>query len=285
MEKNKKKSGIKVLIVVLSILLVLSLLALICLLLCRCAGDRGPTSVIIPDNLIDPTGGTGGSEPSAPSEPSGTTGPADPTDGTQDTATEPTQAPTTQATETTKDIYAGLGLYINANQYTDNTPFSVPNMFPGDAEERYYAVQVCYREKVTVYFQATVRPDYRRLAEVMMVKVELLNTGEVLYDGLMRDMPELSHELKTTEEVAAEELFYRITAYLDTSVGNEYQNRTLIADFDWWVDETENLEPPASTGDNTPLTMVAAVAGVCLVMIGVLLVLARRKEDADDEEE
>ena len=269
---EKKKSPMKAVIVILSILLILSLAALLCLLLCRCVGDRGPASVVIPDNLIDPTGGS-----EAPTDPSV---PSEPTD-----ATEPSAKPTTQATETTVDIYAGLGLYINANQHTDNSPFSVPNMFPGDSVERYYAVQVCYRETVTVHFRATVRPGYEKLAEVLMAKVELLNTGETLYDGLMRDMPAQTHRLTTAQTVDTQELFYRITVYLGTHVGNDYQNKALIADFDWWVEETENLEPPPGTGDDAPLLAATVAAGSCLLSIGIVLSRARRKGDADNEEE
>ena len=39
-----------------------------------------------------------------------------------------------------------------------------------------------------------------------------------------------------------EKLYYQVTTYLDTSVGNEYMGSTeLKADFKWWVDEKENL--------------------------------------------
>ncbi len=133
---------------------------------------------------------------------------------------------------------------LNAPEVSGNTAFSVTNMFPGDAETKDFTVKVDHKKPITLYYHADIRPGSEKLAEVMMVKIELPEKGVTLYDGLMRDMPSaLEHQLAADET----EIIYRITAYLDTSVGNDYQYKSLIADFRWWyseeAEEPETLAP------------------------------------------
>lgn len=123
---------------------------------------------------------------------------------------------------------------LNTPDESGNTAFAVENMFPGDAETKDFTVKVNHKEPITLYYHADIRPGYEKLAEVMMVKIELPEKSNTLYDGLMRDMPSaLEHQLASDEK----EVIYRITAYLDTSVGNDYQFQSLIADFRWWYEE------------------------------------------------
>ncbi len=123
---------------------------------------------------------------------------------------------------------------LNTPDESGNTAFAVENMFPGDAETKDFTVKVNHKEPITLYYHADIRPGYEKLAEVMMVKIELPKKSIALYDGLMRDMPSaLEHQLAADEK----EVIYRITAYLDTSVGNDYQFKSLIADFRWWYEE------------------------------------------------
>lgn len=123
---------------------------------------------------------------------------------------------------------------LNTPDESGNTAFAVENMFPGDAETKDFTVKVNHKEPITLYYHADIRPGYEKLAEVMMVKIELPEKSNTLYDGLMRDMPSaLEHQLAADEK----EVIYRITAYLDTSVGNDYQFQSLIADFRWWYEE------------------------------------------------
>ena len=130
-----------------------------------------------------------------------------------------------------------------------------------------------------MHYKATVRPGYEKLAEVMKVRVKLLSTDETMYDGLMRDMPEsLTHKL-ASQKTTTDELYYEITAYLDTSVGNDYQNKDLIADFKWWVEETGNLDDPTITGDTSSIVLWAMLAACSGSMIILLLITRRRKED------
>lgn len=149
-----------------------------------------------------------------------------------------------------RDQEGDTTLTIYRNHPEDSIPFQVNNLFPGDSETKSYHLEVSYRGTVTVHFHADVRSGYEKLGEVLKCRVVLKNTGDVLYDGLMGDMPEsLEHGL-LSGDVTTDQLEYEITAYLDTSVGNEYMNRELVADFRWWaVAETEPDDDEPSGGD------------------------------------
>ncbi len=142
---------------------------------------------------------------------------------------------------------------LNTPDESGNTAFYVTNMFPGDAETKDFTVKVDHKAPITLYYHADIRPGSEKLAEVMMVKIELPEKKITLYDGLMRDMPSaLEHELAADET----EIIYRITAYLDTSAGNDYQYKTLIADFRWWYAE-ETEEPDPDTPDPVSVKIAA----------------------------
>ncbi len=127
--------------------------------------------------------------------------------------------------------FAAQEVELAAGDTGVNAPFDVVNMFPGDAVTQDYTVQVRHKDPVVLHFRADVRDGFETLAEVMMIRVELPGKGVTLYDGLMRDMPaSVDYTLARGER----SLDYRITAYLDTSVGNDYQNQQLKADFRWW---------------------------------------------------
>lgn len=186
---------------------------------------------------------------------------------------ESTVSDTVKSTANTVELYQ--------NQPSDNVPFAADNLFPGDTETKYYCVRVSHKGDVTVRFHANVQPGSEKLAEVLQCRVVLSTTGETLYEGLMKDMPAaLTHELSASEETQSE-LYYEITAWLDTSVGNEYMNKTLLADFDWWVEETENLVPP--TGNTTHIGMWIGICGVACCLFVVVVILAKRKKGEQHE--
>ncbi len=146
---------------------------------------------------------------------------------------------------------AGAGstaIPLKATDRSTNVPFAVENMFPGDAAVQEFDVQINHKKPITLYYHADIRAGYEKLAEVMQVKIELPEQQEVLYDGLMRDMP---NSVAYTLPAGEEHLLYRITAYLDTSVGNDYQYQELISDFRWWYLEEEQKPgyPPLFTAN------------------------------------
>ena len=83
----------------------------------------------------------------------------------------------------------------------------------------------------------------------------------------------IRYQLPVGAGTTTAELYYKITVYLDTSVGNEYQNTRLVSDFRWWVEETGNLEPPSQTGDGFNTFLLAGTA----VGSGVLLLVLWKK--------
>ena len=272
MEQKKK---IKIVIIVLACLLGLSLLALGGTLVYNKLANNPPATVTVPDNLITPDEDT--TKPDSSDSQAPDSSDTQTPDGSADTssAVQPTQSTTAEGRKA-----ATIELYNK--QPEENTPFTVGNMFPGDAEIKYFCVRVSYHDKITVHYKATVRPGYEKLAEVLKVRVKLLSTGEMLYDGLMRDMPEsLTHKL-ASKKSTTDELYYEITAYLDTSVGNDYQNKDLIADFKWWVEETGNLDDSPQTGDTSNILLWAVLAAGSLSMIIILLVTRRRKENEEN---
>ena len=273
MEQKKK---IKIIIIVLAILLGLSLLALGGTLVYNKIANTTPATVTVPDNLITPDDDT-----TKPDSSESNSQAPDSSDTQAPSSSADTSSSAVPAQSTTAETKKAATIELYNKQPEENTAFTVGNMFPGDSETKYFRVRVSYHDKITVHYKATVRPGYEKLAEVLKVRVNLLSTGETMYDGLMRDMPESVTYKLQSEIQAADELYYEITAYLDTSVGNDYQNKDLIADFSWRVEETENLDSP-QTGDSFNLYLWLCIASGSLFML-ILLWRKRKKEDAADE--
>lgn len=269
MEQKKK---IKIVIIVLAILLGLSLLALGGTLVYNKIANTTPATVTVPDNLITPD------EDTTKPDSSDTEKPDSPDTQTPSSSAD-TSSSAVPAQSTTAETKKAATIELYNKQPEENTAFTVGNMFPGDSKTKYFRVRVSYHDKITVHYKATVRPGYEKLAEVLKVQVKLLSTGETMYDGLMRDMPEsLTHKL-ASKKSTTDELYYEITAYLDTSVGNDYQNKDLIADFKWWVEETGNLDNSPQTGDTSNILRWAVLAAGSLSVMTLLLVVRRRKEE------
>ena len=258
MEQKKK---IKIVIIVLACLLGLSLLALGGTLIYNKIANTAPATVTVPDNWITPDEDTTKPDSSDTEKPSGS-------------AVQPAQS-----TAATAEVKKAATVELYNKQPEENTAFAVGDMFPGDSETKYFRVRVSYHDTITVHYKATVRPGYEKLAEVLKVRVKLLSTGETMYDGGIADMPEsLTHKLASKKSIT-DELYYEITAYLDTSVGNDYQNKDLIADFKWWVEETGNLDDSPQTGDTSNILLWAVLAACSGSMMILLLVVRRRKEE------
>ena len=268
----KKQNKIKIIIIVLAVLLALSLAALGGTLIYNKIANTTPATVTVPDNLITPDEDTTKPDSSDTEKP-------DSSDTQTPSSSADASSSAVPAQSTTAETKKAATIELYNKQPEENTAFAVGNMFPGDSETKYFRVRVSYHDKITVHYKATVRPGYEKLAEVLKVRVNLLSTGEMLYDGLMRDMPEsLTHKLASKKSIT-DELYYEITAYLDTSVGNDYQNKDLIADFKWWVEETGNLDDSPQTGDTSNILLWAVLAACSGSMMILLLVVRRRKEE------
>lgn len=283
----EKRNRTKTAIIVLAVLLGLSLVALAGTVVYNRYFKNTDTTVTLPDNLITPdedTDDTDGSDDTGEETTADDTDPDISKDSHTDSAEDPSVTADTKAPQNGNGVGAENDSAVTLELYDktprENDPFCAVNMFPGDRETRYYRVAVSYMGTVTVRFRADVRPGYEKLSEVLKAKVTLLTTGEILYDGLMGSMPEsLDHRLASDRETT-DELLYEITAYLDTSVGNEYEDLGLVADFNWWVDEVESLTPSAQTGDIL-MTLLPVTAGVCVLCL-ILIIIKRKREDEEN---
>lgn len=274
---------IKIIIIVLAVLLGISLAALGGTLIYNKIANATPATVTVPDNLITADEDT--TKPDSSDSQAPDSSDTEKPDGSYTQTPDSSAAASSSAVptqSTTAEVKKATTVELYNKQPEENTPFQVGNMFPGDSETKYFRVRVSYHDTITVHYKATVRPGYEKLAEVLKVRIRLLSAGETMYDGLMRDMPEsLTHKL-ASKKSATDELYYEITAYLDTSVGNDYQNKDLIADFKWWVEETGNLDDSPQTGDTSNILLWAVLAAGSLGMIIILLVTRRRKEDEEN---
>lgn len=170
-----------------------------------------------------------------------------------------------------ENMVSGFSLSNKKPEY--NVPYQSMNLFPGDSETKYYSVKFTYKDTITIRFRTDIHAGSEKLAEVLKCKVVLLSTGQVMYDGLMRDMPKsLNYTLKT-QKVATTEAIYEITTYHDTSVGNDYQEKELRADFVWWVEEVQNLNPRTGISANL---LLPAVFFASLLVVGFLGIRRRK---------
>lgn len=273
-EDPQKAKKLKIFLVVLLVILVVSNTALGILLISLKRQSHPPVTVSL-ETAAEPT--------DAPTET--TMEPVPET--TAPPATKPAAAPAAKpAAKTTakprrtppasppREVEATL-MQLHSRQSSDNIPFYVENLFPGDAVTRYYCIRVSHSHGLTLRYHATVRQGYEHLAEVLQCRIAV--DGEILYEGLMRDMPASVNYAMPTHRRVTQDVVYEITVYLDTSVGNAYQNQKLWADFNWWIEETNCLEPPR-TGDSSHIFLWALAAVVSLLLLLGLLVLLHQRD-------
>lgn len=266
MAEETKNQKIKVLTIVLAILLGTSLLSLGGTLIYNHFSKTVPASVTVPDNIItlDNT-----STDLTSSIKNGTE-----SSDTADVPSRNTSIPTADAdSKTTATV-----IHIHNKNAGDNEPFHVKNMFPGDEESKYYCVKLSYHDKVTLYFKADIHSGYEKLAEVMKARITLLDTNEVMYDGLMKDIPKSIVLPLSFRGSATDEVYYEITAYLDVSVGNEYMEKDLEASFKWWVEEVDHLDSP-QTGESLNTSILLLILSASLFMLILLLRYKKKNEE------
>ena len=133
---------------------------------------------------------------------------------------------------------AGNAIVLNGPDESANRVFKAENMFPGDEIYKDYVLNISHKENIDIMFKAEVQDGSEILAEVLKLKVTIPSVEKTLYDGLMKDMPA---SCTYTLPGSNQNVTYRLTVYLDDSVGNRYQNKSLQTDFSWWY-------MPESTG-------------------------------------
>lgn len=168
---------------------------------------------------------------------------------------------------------------INKHSKSENNSFNLSNMLPGDIKTEYYCIQVSYVDTVLLKYSANIKEELGDLSNVLTIKVKLMNTNEVLYNGTLKDIPKTINYSITSNKNTTDELYYEITISLDKSVGNEYQDKKILIDFKWEVD-SDNLENPY-TSDNILLWIVLS-ASSGLIIILILLIFKRERKDENE---
>lgn len=187
--------------------------------------------------------------------------------------------------------------------------FALPNMLPGDTAEKEFTVNVSHRGKVTLYFSAGPDDAAAPLAGGLQLTVTCNNTQ--LYSGTFADVPAvLPVDVPGTAADTTDAMTYRVTVALPTSAGNEYQDLTMTADLNWWVDElapAPGTDPAASdstatsggatgrltgkpgfvkaltampqTSDSFPLAVVVVIMAVSAIALAALVIAKRKGDD------
>ena len=187
--------------------------------------------------------------------------------------------------------------------------FALPNMLPGDTAEKEFTVNVSHRGKVTLYFSAGPDDAAAPLAGGLQLTVTCNNTQ--LYSGTFADVPAvLPVDVPGTAADTTDAMTYRVTVALPTSAGNEYQNLTMTADLNWWVDElapAPGTDPAASdstatsggatgqltgkpgfvkaltalpqTSDSFPLAVVVVIMAGSAIALAALVIAKRKGDD------
>lgn len=253
---NKKVSSAKIAIIVLSVLLCISIAALVLVLV---NGRTGISTSKTSDNIItdQQSSEKSGSFPAVIQNKIGML---------------PLAAKASPSDTTV--------ISFSTENYESSVPFTAQNMFPGDAVTKTFEIDVAHKNSVTLNFTADVREGYEKLAEVLKAKISDPVSGEALFDGLMKDVPDaLQKELAGKN--STDKVYYEITAYLSTSVGNDYMNKSLIADFKWWVAEEDvsNLDKPPKTFDSAA---VFVAGGLLVVSTAAIIILKRCRKEKEE---
>lgn len=203
--------------------------------------------------------------------------------------------------QTTLELYRGNASAAQA--------FALPNMLPGDTAEKEFTVNVSHLGKVTLYFSAGPDDAAAPLAGGLQLTVTCNNTQ--LYSGTFADVPAvLPVDVPGTAADTTDAMTYRVTVALPTSAGNEYQDLTMTADLNWWVDElapapgtdtaasdstatsggatgqltgkpgfVKALTAMPQTSDSFPLAVVVVIMVVSAIALAALVIAKRKGDD------
>lgn len=131
---------------------------------------------------------------------------------------------------------------LDKSQPEYNEKFSAFGMLPGDMVTKYYCVKAHHDYDVKVYFEAEVTDETKHLGDVLNVKVTDVseNKETLVAEGPFSKINGKSYpvQLKENKDDYTRK-YYRIDVFLDTSVGNPYQEAALTADFKWYVTDEE----------------------------------------------
>lgn len=285
-QEEKKNVIIKRIIIILAALLILSGAGLIARTVYLNQSRSSDSYVSVPDNVLN------GVE--AEKDEAVTDNSEEEASGTEATSSISSDSTSSGASNTdnnaaseTKAAY----LELCKTTVTANEKFRVENMLPGDSVTKYFCVKTYHRKAIPVYFKADITEQTKNLADVLMIRVTIPETGEVLYDTTFKNADGNEKAVKLPQSQNGETTtYYEIKVYLDTGVGNQYQAASLNADFSWYIKDAdqEELTPEpgkgdtgAKTGDafNITLWVIFAISALALI---ILIIRSRMQKDKPD---
>lgn len=158
---------------------------------------------------------------------------------------------------------------------SENTRFEMDNIFPGDSETNIYSVELLDSGIKTVRFGVRNSDSENRLYEVLNISVK---TSEILYDGLVKDMP---GNIPVDVKDCSEPIKFEVTVSVDTSVGNELQGLEAALDFTWWMEDGDYVAAPTQTTDDDDFTwywLIPLIAALLITAAVVTIVLINKRK-------
>lgn len=147
------------------------------------------------------------------------------------------------------------GLELYKKHASDNEAFDVSNMVPGDKVSRNFTVRVHHNNALKVFFDAEITEQTQSLGDVLQICVTDRNSGNILCQGTFNEINKKEYEISVDKSSqGTTDLSYQVDAWLDTSVGNQYQQALLKANLRWHVKdagESTNPSDNKSPGNNS----------------------------------
>ena len=139
---------------------------------------------------------------------------------------------------------------------SDNEAFDVSNMVPGDKVTKDFTVRIHHNDPLTLYFKAEVTEQTKKLGDVLQVSVTDEASGETVCRGTFAELDGVEFSQAITGSAGGStDVTYRVDAWLDTSVGNEYQQALLKADLYWYVKDDGGHTEPTEQASRQPLRL------------------------------
>ena len=114
-------------------------------------------------------------------------------------------------------------------------------MLPGDSFINYYSVSVAHKKDIILYFNIDYSLD-NNLTDVLNLEITDIDNNAIVYNGKFNDFETVSFYLQNINEEKINTIVnFSIKYSLDTSVGNEYQNKEINFDYNWTVNDVDLL--------------------------------------------
>lgn len=170
---------------------------------------------------------------------------------------------------------------LSSESAKNNVPFEAYNMFPGDVVNNEYELDVYYKGDIELHFSIDNFID-EGLKDILFFNIKYDDV--IIFDDFANKLPEQFDFALSSKKSTTEHKDFVISVSLDTSVGNEYQDKQMKCGFEWWVEGGEGHLIPKTGIDGNGLIDSFSNPNVCAFIIAILgivflVFLKRRKND------